>query len=68
MIAALFSAGLLVVVLLCGGMAFVTWRDPNNWHLDGESGRVEFHRWLDVGIFGAIGAMCAVVALLPIAL
>ncbi len=48
--------------------AYAYWRDPNSWHIDGESKELEFHRWLDLGIFAAIGALCLLFALLGLVL
>ena len=60
----LFSAALLFVTLVCALKALGRWRNPDNWHIDGETKRVVFHRWLDIGIFGAIGTLCLMFGLL----
>lgn len=64
MLGAALLIGLAFIVLGCAGMALRTWRDPNNWHLDAETGRAMFHRWFDLAMFAAIGALCLLVWLL----
>ena len=64
MVATLFSSALLCVTLLCGLAVARLWRNPDNWHLDGESGQIEFHSWADLGIYAVIGALCLIFGLL----
>lgn len=64
MLSPMLSIAMSCVAFACAGMAIVTWRNPNNWHLDGESERVEFHRWTDLATYGAIGALCLITSAL----
>ena len=60
MVATLFSLVLLLATAGCILLGVLAWRDPDNWHIDDESKELEFHRWLDLGIFAAIGALCLI--------
>ncbi|WP_337661411.1 hypothetical protein [Erythrobacter sp. Alg231-14] len=64
MFVAIFTGAMLLMTLYCAFMVVGAWRNPENWHIDGETKEVVFHSWLDIGIFCTIGAVCALVALL----
>ncbi len=68
MLAATFSLAMFLVTLYCAFMALSTWRNPENWHIDGDTKDVEFHAWLDIGIFSAVGAVSLLVAMIGLLL
>lgn len=68
MVATLFSLGLLIVTAACGLFVYFAWRSPDNWHIDGETKELEFHRWLDVGIYAAVGLLCLMFGLMGLVL
>jgi len=67
MFAELFTLAMLLMTLYCAFMVVSEWRNPNNWHLDGETKEVLFHAWPDIGIFSAIGAVCLLIGLMGLA-
>jgi hypothetical protein len=64
MFATLFALAMLLMTLYCAFMAMSAWRNPENWHLDGDTKQVLFHAWLDIGIFAAMGAVCLLAAMM----
>lgn len=51
-------------IILAAGLAFSAYlarslrRDPGNWQMDAETGRIAFMRWSTLSLVCLIGAVC----------
>ena len=62
-----FAGLFLVGAIYCGQVARLTWRDPDNWHIDQQTKAITFNCWAEFLLAMLMGVISAALMMLLVA-